>query len=91
MGFAERDRLLVGKFSCSGSKEDEGLVAEIAGGDIASLCQWVICGKDGYERFGEEGLDDKSLRWVAVTKKAGVKDTFEEAFHDLRGIGLVKL
>jgi hypothetical protein len=91
VGFAEGDRFFVGEISCGWGEEDEGLVAQIAGGDEAALCQGVICGEDGDEGFGEEGLDVERVGGVAVAEETCVERAFDEALHDLGGVGLVKL
>lgn len=89
--FAERDRLFPGEFSGGGGEEDEGLIAEMAGGEDAARCQGMIGGQDGDEGFGEEGFDGKALGWVAVAEEACVERAVDKALHDDGGVGLVQL
>jgi hypothetical protein len=78
MCFAEGNGLFVGEFSCGRGEEDEGFVPQSAGGDDAAVGQRVICGQDGNEGLGEEGLDVESIGWVAVAEKSCVESAIQQ-------------
>lgn len=88
---AERDRLLVGTLAGGGGEEDEGLVAQVGGGDDMPGCEGVVSGQNGYEGFAEDSSDVEAVSWVAIAEEAGVECAVEQTLYDDGGVGLVEL
>jgi hypothetical protein len=88
---AGSDALLVGVGAGGGGEEDEGLVAELAGGDGLFARERVTGGDHRDQGLGEEDFDCDAGGGAAVAEKAGVESLVGEQFEDPGGVGLVEL